>query len=597
MRPGAAAGRGPGLGCGLLVAAAPLLFFLGDVLRGTPSPWRLGWVLGLLPLSGLLLWRTRAVAGRVAGARAGDLPGGRLGPAALDGLVAGGWFAVLSALSLAHHRAFGDLLAYDTAYYHQVLWNTGHGRCLAGTILQTLYYSPPLANDLGLHVSPGLLLLLPFHVLLPSPVTLLLLRNLALALAFFPAARLAGRLVGPAARRPLALALLVHPAVAGLSLHAFYPVTFALLPLLWALVALVEGRWRAWLVWLGLALLWREDVGLPVAALGGLILLLGPARCGVPGPEVAGGAARVGPARGGQLRWRWGLPPLLGGLGWLLLGTGVLMPRLGGAAAGQAVLGWYAVHGGSAGEIAGRLLGDPAYLLASLLGGERPGYLFALGRPFALLFLGGPLALASLPGLALNLLAGGPAPPTLHPASHYSTLLVPLLFAGALQTLGRWRNRPPAAVGWWAGPLLLGLALSALPDAWPRQELARLCPPPQAAALRAAAALVPPGASVTASSHLLPLVASTAEAYSLERIFASQAHPTEYVLHDADPSRTYIRPAEAAAAAARWQAYRESPDYATVFAKQGVTVLRRRLPPVGPHREPEVTPLPGGHAR
>ncbi|MBM4319947.1 MAG: DUF2079 domain-containing protein, partial [Deltaproteobacteria bacterium] len=506
----------------LALPVLPLLLLLPDYLGGQPGTIRLGWV--LLCCAGcalaLALARRRPppfAAGATATAQATATPGWR--SAAPGWLLAGAWTLAAVALSVAKYRAFGDYLAYDTAYYHQVLWNTEHGRFLQGSILQSLYYDPPLRNHFGLHFTPALLLFLPFHALAPHAATLLVLRDILLGLAALPAYRLARGFVGDRAALPLVLVLLLHPSLAVQPVHAFYPLTIALLPLLWALVAYRERRFALFVLTLGLALLVREDVGVAVFGIGLMAL--------------ADRLLRREPGRG----WGWVLVPVVGGLAWLLLCTQLLMPRLGGQASGQAVLSWYSAHGSSAGAIARKLLGDPLYTLQALLGSsERPYYLFKLLRPFALLPLGGVASLGVLPGLAVNLLVTSGEAPPLQVACHYSTMLLPLLFYGSLQALGR--------IGRWAGDgapravqlaalALLFVALSALLDAYPRQELARLLPPPQAEALRQAAALVPRGAAVAASSHVLPEVAASAEAYALERMFSSRIGHPEYVLYDA----------------------------------------------------------------
>lgn len=534
-------------------ALLPLLLLLPDFLGGRPGLVRIGWVLACSAGCALVLafW----VAGRSTGGQ--ERPLGR----AAGWLLAGAWTLAAVALSVAKYRAFGDFLAYDTAYYQQVLWNTAHGRFLQGSILQSLYYDPPLANDLGLHFGPALLLFLPFHALLPGPWTLLVLRDVLLGLAALPAYRLARSYLGDRAALAVAAALLLHPALIIQPVHGFYPVTIALLPLLWALVAYQERRPGLFLGMLALALLVREDVGVAVFGIGLM--------------AAADRLLRRDRSRG----WSWTLIPVLAGPAWLLLCTMVLMPHLGGQASGQAVMSWYAGHGSSPGEIAGRLLGDPAYAVQALVGTghARWYYLYRLLRSFALLPLGGLASLGVLPGLAVNLLVTGEEVPTLHVACHYSILLLPLLFLGMLQTLSRLGLRLGGQRGLRAAAcVVLFVAASALLDAYPRQELGRLVPPPQAASLRAAAALVPEGASIAASSHVLPAVAQGIEVYALERMFSSRIGRPEYVLLDLDRQRYYVRPDSEAALQDRIRSFLEDPAYERIYDRHGVLLLRRR---------------------
>src|SRR5690606_39645460 len=76
--------------------------------------------------------------------------------------------------------------AEDTAYYGQLLWNTLRGDILVGNLVQERLYSPPVHSDFALHISPVLFALLPVYAVAPDHLTLLILRDIALAAAAWP---------------------------------------------------------------------------------------------------------------------------------------------------------------------------------------------------------------------------------------------------------------------------------------------------------------------------------------------------------------------------------------------------------------------------
>src|SRR3546814_15854966 len=57
--------------------------------------------------------------------------------------------------------------------------------------------------------------------------------------------------------------------------ETFHPEGMAITPLLFAYLAALEGRWRAFSAWLLLALMWKEDVALVGIAMGLLLAYRG----------------------------------------------------------------------------------------------------------------------------------------------------------------------------------------------------------------------------------------------------------------------------------------------------------------------------------
>ena len=205
------------------------------------------------------------------------------------------------------------------------------------------------------------------------------------------------------------------------------------------------------------------------------------------------------------------------------------------------------------------LLRHPLAALRLLLGWERLGYVLRLLWPVGLLALLAPRALAgALPILLINFLSSFPRVRTIE--SHYTTAMVPFIVGAALIGGGRLRlylTRQRALLQGLAGArtdlgralalVLCGLALGAhifhggspLALASSRFAWSMFRDPPDAAALRAAIAWVPPGASVAARpgplAHLCqrPRVISPPE--------YDDVQPFVVVLtRDATPSRNRI---------------------------------------------------------
>lgn len=131
----------------------------------------------------------------------------------------------------------------------------------------------PGFDILGDHFSPIVAVLAPFYRLFPSPITVLVAQALLLALSVIPVTRVARDLVG--AKRGLAIGVAY-----GLSWGLqealavdFHEICFAVPLLALSLEYLLRGRWRA-CAWAAVPLvLVKEDLGITVAVLAGLLCL------------------------------------------------------------------------------------------------------------------------------------------------------------------------------------------------------------------------------------------------------------------------------------------------------------------------------------
>ena len=346
----------------------------------------------------------------------------RLGLAAGIGL----YLATLCTLSVLKHASYHSALI-DLGIFDQVIWNTAHGRLYWDTLDP---YVQAHHLFLGQHFSPGLLLLVPLYWLAPSVNTLLVVQTVCLAAAALPIYALAARRMGDERiALALALAYLCSPALAYVNLFDFHEIAMAVPLLAWALERLDSGHARAAVAILCLALLFKEEIGLIVAAFGLYVALAG-------------------------RRPRLGAGLLTLGLGWTALVVYWAVPLLRG--------GPYLFDSRYQGGLLDHGHLHPAYLL-HFLSPEKLAYLGWLGLPLlGLPLLGGWTALLLAPTAAYTLLSTYPNQYDIH--YHYSAPLLPLLFAGSVYGLLRIPVRAHlplagcvlalvALSGWLVGPL------------------------------------------------------------------------------------------------------------------------------------------------
>jgi uncharacterized membrane protein len=149
--------------------------------------------------------------------------------------------------------------AYDLGIQDQVVWNLAHGRGYASSV--------EVNNYLADHFKPLIALVAPLYWLYPSAAWLLAFQTIALALAAIPVYLLAARrLPGSLFGLLFAVLFLLYPSTGYLNRFDFHwEVT--VIPLLLAAIVAADRHALGWAsLWLALALLAKEEVGLTVAA-------------------------------------------------------------------------------------------------------------------------------------------------------------------------------------------------------------------------------------------------------------------------------------------------------------------------------------------
>ena len=179
----------------------------------------------------------------------------------------GAWAAVFTIHSYWRHERFGTF-DHDLGIWDQAVWLLAHGHSF-DTVRGLEVF--------GFHASPALYLL--GAVLLVGGGRQLprrLIMVVTLTLAAVPIFRAANHhLRNQWFALVLALAFLFNYAGQWMLHETFHPEVVAVTPFLFAYLAAIEGRWRAYWPWLVLALCWKEDVALAGIMLGVLLAVRG----------------------------------------------------------------------------------------------------------------------------------------------------------------------------------------------------------------------------------------------------------------------------------------------------------------------------------
>ncbi len=435
-------------------------------------------------------------------------------------------FAAATALAVRKYLVFG-YVGQDLAYFGQIMYTTLHGHLFWGSLLQDLIYSRPVATDFAGHNSPIMFLALPFYALAPSPLTLLVLRNLSLIACAAPVFLLARRQVSASIAWLWVAAFLLTPAILQQTVFDFYPLTFVALPLLFTLYFYLEQRYTAYCIALAFTLLVREDLVFFAFGLGLLALL-----------QRLTSRRTASPSSRSLLRWA--VVPLAAAAAWAALSFLVILPA---ALHGATFVtdACFAHLGASPGQMAHRVLLHPR---DNVLVHGNIVYLKTLFTATGLFLCFGSLVSAlSLPYLAINLLAGaGPCITTIISAQ-YSVIPAALLFAGALltATLPRAQRSRLATLGRLglhsdaAAPLLLiAFCCASLIFVVDKPELEGFRTQPWGAEARSILSLIPAHASVAAPRYMLPQLANRDCLYQTHRLLQYHDPVYEYLILDTD---------------------------------------------------------------
>lgn len=453
-------------------------------------------------------------------------------------------------LSLTLNRHFSFYSSYDQGIFNQVFWNNLHGRWFESTLSSQLSTNVVHSGEvpdvnyhrLGQHFTPALLLWLPIYYLFPTPATLTVLQVTLVTAAGLVLYALARIYVSPAIAVLITISFYGANAILGPTLANFHDISQIPLFVFGLLLAMEKRCW--WLFWLLaiFTLAVREDSGITLFGVGVYLVL-------------------------SKRHPRTGL--ILASVCFLytIALTNLIMPLFSDDISKRFMLerfGQYA-EGDRAStlEIIKNMLLNPGRLIVELFTPLFPTIKYLLGQWLPLAFIPavapGAWIIASFPLLKLFL---GQGQTVLAISLRYAMSVAPGLFYGAILWWGgeRWGNfgqpikttRPrqlyPQFRRFWIICIILSLIFTitsnpsrtlyflipdsiqpsvyvSLPEQWQRV--------PQ---IRSLLAKIPPDASVSATTYLIPHLSGRREIIRLTELKfrndAGQVQTVDYIIAD-----------------------------------------------------------------
>jgi uncharacterized membrane protein len=444
---------------------------------------------------------------------------------------------VVFALMVLKHDAF-NTRTYDFGRFAQAIWNTLHGRFLFTTID---YHS-----ILGNHFSPYLALLAPLYLLWPDERVLFLVQAASVAAGGLVLTQIV-RARYPSLAAWFMAAFCLNPAIHEMALFEFRRSIMAFPFLALALLDLFHDRRPRMLIWLGVALLAQEDIGLVVAGFGLFFL-----------------AARRS--------WAWGFGLITLGLGWAVVVSLVVIPSFRTPGAEYPQLFYYDYLGKSYAEILSTLRHDPLIVPRQLFDPARLHALWRLLLPLGVFlpFLAPTWLLVAVPSLLLLQLSSDAEMFGLE--KWYVATVLPACFAAIAVGLGRQtlsRARMLSA-GFLATALLGYWLFSPLPGGRQYQPgLYRVTGHDRLA--QAIIAAVPEEASIAAQPDLVPHLVRRENVYHYPWARLGIEN-LDYLLFD---SKTGPYPFGQEDLKAEVTALLANPDYEIAADADGILLLRR----------------------
>ena len=328
----------------------------------------------------------------------------------------------MSIVTILRYTTF-KATAFDLGNLDQALWNTIHGRWFEFTNQSIDYYGPP--TRLAVHFEPIIVPLSLLYAFGADPRILLVFQTLALTAGALPVFLLTRYYIPrwPLVAPLMALAYFLAPALLGLNLFDFHPLSLATPALLYAVLALTYKRHGWFLLACVIAASSKEDVPLAVALLGILVM------------------------------WKYkqprlGLAVFIGGCLWSFLAFEVIIPHF--FPGQQSNNFWYRYEqlGNTPGQAIVNLLLHPWLIFATFITLDRFYYVLGLFRSAGFLSLLAPeWLLPALPIMAVNFLSTDPA--TYSGVYHYNAAIIPFVMIAAIHGTRRllllwqsWRGEP-----------------------------------------------------------------------------------------------------------------------------------------------------------
>lgn len=185
------------------------------------------------------------------------------------------------ALILGLHRHYTFYSSYDQGIFNQVFWNNLHGRFFESSLSSQLSTNVVHQGEvprvdyhrLGQHFTPALLLWLPLYALFPTPATLTVLQVTFVTVAGLVLYVLAREYLEPPLAGMITVSFYCANAVISPTLSNFHDISQIPLLVFGLLLAMEKRCW--WLFWLLAVLLLavREDAGIGLFGVGVYLIL------------------------------------------------------------------------------------------------------------------------------------------------------------------------------------------------------------------------------------------------------------------------------------------------------------------------------------
>jgi uncharacterized membrane protein len=417
--------------------------------------------------------------------------------------------------------------AYDLGIFDQAIRNYAAFRPPIVVI------KGPGFDLLGDHFHPILMLLGPVYALFPSVMTLLVAQAFLFALAAAPLVNWAKRSIGTPTAIVIGIVYGLSYGIASAVGFDFHEIAFAVPLLAFSLSALGQGRLGAASAWAIPLVLCKEDLG--VTAVFGIGLL------------IAWRGAR-----------RLGIITAAFGVTASVLEVTILLPFFN-------TDGTYAYWG---------KLGGPSLIQVAFTHVDQK--LLTLLLTFALtglVALFSPMALIALPTLAWRFVTNDPN--YWGTQFHYGAVLMPIVVAAMIEGLIRWRKRDTRLVKW-ASRAALVASLAVTAALIPSHALSEFFTPwlwkpnPHIGIIDAELAMIPDGATVSASDDIVPQLTdrTTVTDFGLRPLDVTRP---QWILVDPHSTRHY-KVTKKQEQLDLLQA--EGDGYRVVLDRSGITLLR-----------------------
>ncbi|HEX2908312.1 MAG TPA: DUF2079 domain-containing protein [Phototrophicaceae bacterium] len=400
------------------------------------------------------------------------------------------YILVFSVFSVGRYERYNSL-GWDLGIFTNLIWNASQGHPLHNSVAE-------YDNMLAIHAPYITILFAPLMWLWADPRIILIAQTVILALGAWPVARLAARIFRSERVPVVGAALwLIYPALGWLNRWDFHEIAPAATFFAFAFEAAERRAWRPVTIWLLLALLCKEEVGLNVAFFG-LFLLW-----------------RFRRQRRPAL-WRYSLVLVVVGVFWFVIHAFVLFPTLRGTA--------LPIH---AARYNWLLNLSPESIAATFTPTEilnRLAFLVKLLAPVGFVALLAPAALiVSLPTLALSLLSAYYAQYDIY--THYAAVIIPCVLVasiGGVFRLCSWLERHHLQGLCWSvryvgtSAVLAGMAFSPFAAGTPAgYEIYGWDAGAHVTALETAKTLIPPEACVVTENNIQAHYSTRSETYVL----------------------------------------------------------------------------------